>query len=69
MPVPIPTTPEDLTAEWLGTALAEGGLPGCEVGAVTTERIGEGVGFIGQLHRLTIEYASAPEGAPRPGPG
>lgn len=56
---------EHLTPEWLTAALGEGGVE-AEVAAVSSSRIGEGVGFIGQLHRLQITYAD-PAAAGRAG--
>lgn len=64
MGVAVPTDAEQLTPAWLSAALAEGGLGEVTVSSVTAERIAEGVGFIGQLHRLRLEYSSAPEDAP-----
>ena len=62
--VGVPVEAEDLTPEWLSGALAEGGLPGAVVSDVSATRIGEGVGFIGQIHRLELTYESQPDGAP-----
>jgi hypothetical protein len=61
MVVSIPVRPDDLTAAWLGEVLAEH-HPGVAVASVASERIGEGVGFIGQIHRLTATYADDPTG-------
>jgi hypothetical protein len=54
--VTIASEVEHLTPEWLTSALGEGGVE-AEVAAVSSSRIGEGVGFIGQIHRLGITYA------------
>jgi len=62
--VEVPVEAEDLTPEWLSGALAEGGLPGAAVADVSATRIGEGVGFIGQIHRLELTFDSRPDGAP-----
>ncbi len=64
MPVAVPLTVDDLTPEWLTGALGEGGLEGAVVESLESSRIGEGVGFIGQIHRLTVGYAEAPDAAP-----
>lgn len=62
--VQVPETIGEITPAWLSGALAEGGLSGATVSEVEATRIGEGVGFMGALHRLTISYDAAPEGAP-----
>ena len=63
MELAIPTTIGDVTPAWLTSALAEAGIGGM-VESVESEQIGEGVGFIGQLHRLTIGYSERPANAP-----
>ena len=55
-----PVEVEDLTPEWLSDALGEGAA----VSSVGATRIGEGVGFIGQIHRLALTYEHRPAGAP-----
>ena len=62
----IPTTVEDLTSQWLTSALREGGvLAGGSVSAVRHEMLGEGAGFIGQLARLQLTYAGDAGDAPK----
>lgn len=61
----IPERLDDLTAEWLTSALREGGhlqAPG-EVVAVEREILGEGEGFIGDIARLRLSYEGG-EGPP-----
>jgi len=59
------TEVEDISAEWLTAALREGGsLPEGQVTSVTPERIAVGVGLMGRLARLTVEYEGAGAGAP-----
>jgi hypothetical protein len=60
----IPKTPEGLDAEWLAAALAAAGYPGCRIQSVARQRIGEGVGILAELYRLTPDYA--PGSAPGP---
>ena len=64
MSVEIPVEITDITPAWLSAALQEGGMRGVEVENVTSQRIAEGVGFIGQIHRLSIDYADTGDGAP-----
>jgi hypothetical protein len=52
----IPRTPEGLTADWVGRALAAGGRPGCRITGVEMERIGEGVGILAELYRLRLTH-------------
>ncbi len=55
--MPVPTTADELTAEWLTEALRHAGhLPTGSVSNVQRTVIGEGVGMVGQLVRLEIEY-------------
>lgn len=62
----LPANEEQITAEWLTTALRDAGaLPAGEVTSVRGERIAEGVGLMGRLARLTLEYAGADDDAPR----
>lgn len=60
----IPETPDALSADWLTQALHRGGiLNGQRVVATRAEVIGEGVGFLGDLLRLSLSY-DRPEGLP-----
>jgi thiamine kinase-like enzyme len=57
----IPIKVEEITPAWLTRVLARNGLNGgVAVNSIATERIGEGVGFIGELQRITLEYATEP---------
>ncbi len=64
-PVPVPGALDEIDAAWLTAALAEGGLlpAGVEVTTVASTPLGTGVGFLGDLARLSLTYAShAPAG-------
>ncbi len=58
----IPSGPEELTPEWLTGVLQERGhlAVAASVTAIEAERIGEGVGFIGVVTRLRLQYAGDP---------
>ena len=63
--MPVPMSAAELDAAWLDAALKHAGH--LESGAVATvhhEVIGEGVGMVGQLARLTIRYSGDPGGLP-----
>ena len=51
---------DDLTPAWVSAALGDDAI----VSSVEATRIGEGVGFIGQIHRLALTYEQQPAGAP-----
>jgi hypothetical protein len=53
---PIPTKPEDLSAEWLTTVLRQNGFDGALSG-FRTERFGEGAGMMSLLTRIELDYA------------
>lgn len=57
MGIDVPSQVEDITADWLNREFRLAGFAFPAVVEITSERIGEGVGFIGQLHRLTVSYA------------
>mgnify|MGYP001613001858 CR=1 FL=1 len=54
----LPATVEELTPAWLTDALRAGGhlVNGARVAGVRSERLGEGVGFIGVVCRLSLTY-------------
>lgn len=54
--LPIPTSADDVDAEWLTAALASTGAADCTISAVTAEPVGVGVGLVGALARLTPTY-------------
>jgi|TARA_Y100000310_G_scaffold332478_1_gene408145 hypothetical protein len=57
----IPTTTDEISAEWLTGALDAAGLTGgSKVQSITRQRIGEGVGFIGELHRIALQFDGEP---------
>ncbi|MBK7329816.1 MAG: phosphotransferase [Dehalococcoidia bacterium] len=62
---PLPPSIESLTPEWLTAALRSGGaLPEGSVTAFGHEIIGEGIGFIGTVARLKLQYSGAGPEAP-----
>ncbi len=62
---PLPVNPAGLTPEWLTEALSSSGaLPEGRVTRVESTVIGAGVGFIGTIARLNLEYEGAPASAP-----
>lgn len=62
LPTPFPTSIDAVTGEWLTATLRESGaLDGDgSVRAVDAEPIGVGVGLMGLLHRLRLDYDGAP---------
>jgi len=61
----VPFSVEELTPDWLTEALkSTGALSDGSVIAVDTQIIGEGVGMVGQLARLTITYSNDATGLP-----
>lgn len=60
----IPGGIAELTPAWIEQAL-QADLPGCRVESIAVNRIGEGIGFLGELGRVRITYAGEPPaGAP-----
>ncbi len=55
----LPAGPTELTAKWLSDAV------GAPVRSFSNQVIGEGVGLLGQLARVNLEYEGRAEGAPR----
>jgi hypothetical protein len=63
--VKLPCGPQELTADWLTMALRETGtISSAAVAGFDYETIGEGVGVLGQLARVVLEYDSPQHGAP-----
>ncbi|MFI5306149.1 MAG: phosphotransferase [Polyangiales bacterium] len=62
-----PATLDDLTPEWLTLALHEAGAVPRDrrVTSVSTELIGDGRGFVGQVARVRLQYDGAAGDAPR----
>jgi len=61
----IPETPAELTPDWLTRALtANGVLNGQRVVEATSQVLGEGEGFLGDILRLRLRYDEPVEGAP-----
>lgn len=66
--LPIPATPDSVSAAWLTDVLRGAGAIGASdrVESFTAEQVGAGVGVMGVLVRATLHYASGvPTGAPR----
>jgi hypothetical protein len=61
--VNVPSSLDEINAQWLTGALREGGLDGVVVASIRREPLGTH-GFACVLSRLVIEYSSAPAGAP-----
>ncbi|HLB23287.1 MAG TPA: phosphotransferase [Dehalococcoidia bacterium] len=62
----IPQTAEEITPHWLTRALRAGGSLGdARVSAVRVDALSEGVGFVGQVLRVTPSYDGAVDDAPR----
>ncbi|HAL48026.1 MAG: DUF1679 domain-containing protein [SAR202 cluster bacterium] len=62
---PLPRTIDDITPEWLTSALATGGvLTGALVTSVEIERIGLMDGFMGVIARLTPQYDAPTDDLP-----
>jgi aminoglycoside/choline kinase family phosphotransferase len=62
----IPASFDDVTPQWLTDALhAAGHLPhGARVASFDGERVGEGVGFVGEIRRLNLRYTGDAGTAP-----
>jgi aminoglycoside/choline kinase family phosphotransferase len=62
----VPTTPEELSADWLTLALRQGNAIGkALVRSFQVAPLAESKGFYGQLKRVTLEYDREEAGAPR----
>jgi hypothetical protein len=61
-----PIQPEQLTAEWFTTMLADAGAlaPGDAVTSFSTDFIGDGLGLLGMVIRVHLEYANGSGGGP-----
>lgn len=59
----VPVSVDQLSPTFVTAALRDAGHE-VEVTDVVADQIGEGVGFIGQIHRLTLTYAGDAAGAP-----
>ena len=59
----VPQGVDEITPPWVESVLQRD-LPGCRVASIDITRIGEGVGFLGELARISIEYGSDPSNAP-----
>ncbi len=61
-----PLNPHEVTPAWLTDALRKDGcIQNSRVVSLTCDVIGEGVGFLGQIARLTPTYDQMEDGAPR----
>ena len=54
----LPATTEGITGDWLNQVLSDDVRGGAQITDVTSELIGEGVGFLGEVARLTLTYDS-----------
>src|SRR5438477_10985705 len=64
--VSYPTAPMQVTSEWLTRALRESGaIGGASVTSHRAKVIGEGVGFMGQLAHISLDYDRGEPDAPR----
>lgn len=61
----IPRSSDSLSAEWLTAALQGSGADNARIASFAYEPIAAGVGFLGKLGRLRLEYADAGEGLPK----
>src|SRR4051794_25595528 len=62
---PYPTSPAELTPEWLTGALrAAGEIHDSTVTSLSTTPVGEGIGMLGVLCRIAVEYDHVEDGAP-----
>ncbi|MBE0611161.1 MAG: hypothetical protein IH609_17390, partial [Dehalococcoidia bacterium] len=55
----IPGGIAELSPGWIEQTL-QADLPGCSVESITVNRIGEGIGFLGELGRVQVSYAGDP---------
>ncbi len=63
---PIPATMAEVTPAWLTAALRNGGsIREATVIAAPRVQIGQGVGILGELARITLEYDRSEPGAPK----
>ena len=60
----IPVEIDDIDAAWLAAALGSRLPAGVQVRSFSVETIGTGVGLMGLLYRVTVEYAGDGAGAP-----
>jgi hypothetical protein len=61
-----PRSPEEITPDWLTAALRENNvIDDAAITDISTEPIGAGAGFLGQLAKLTLTYDRDESGAPR----
>ena len=60
-----PTHPSELTAEWLTERLRENGVRTARVTGFSTTPVGEGIGMLGILVRVQLEYDREEPGAPK----
>jgi aminoglycoside/choline kinase family phosphotransferase len=61
-----PTSPAEITSEWLTTALRQSGaITKANVRSFDSKVIGEGAGLLGELVKLSLQYDKAEPDAPR----
>lgn len=62
----VPATMDEITPEWLTGALRSAGcLTSCSVTAIDKVTIGQGVGILGELARITPTYTASEPNAPK----
>jgi hypothetical protein len=62
----VPRSPEEITPEWLTAALRSTGvIREANVTSVSTQGIGAGAGFLGQLAKVAVTYDREEQAAPR----
>lgn len=65
-PIPVPTDVDEITTEWLASALdAWNVIDGSRIASVTIDAIGMDQGFVGRLYRCHLSYDSSPLDSPR----
>lgn len=61
--LPVPATIDEITPEWLNRVLDSGVRGGADVTGLTADVISAGIGFVGDVARLTLRYDRAAAGA------
>jgi hypothetical protein len=64
--ISIPAGPDEITSQWLRTVLGsvDVGLD-CEAKSCSVERIGQGIGFICRIYRVTLTYGHSSPDVPQ----
>ncbi len=64
MPLPVPRTATEITSAWLNEVLPEDVRDGASIVHAGIQVIGEGVGFLGEVARLSLTYDRPAAAAP-----